>query len=114
MKKIRKIQTLLQPVVERKRVAAYARVSRESEEMLHSFSAQVDYYTTLIQNNPDWEFAGVYADYGISGTGTAKREQFNKLFKDAQDGKIDIILTKSIQRFARNTVDLLNLSLIHI
>lgn len=108
MKKIRKIQTLLQPVVERKRVAAYARVSRESEEMLHSFSAQVDYYTTLIQNNPDWEFAGVYADYGISGTGTAKREQFNKLFKDAQDGKIDIILTKSIQRFARNTVDLLN------
>lgn len=108
MKKIRKIQTLLQPAVERKRVAAYARVSRESEEMLHSFSAQVDYYTTLIQNNPDWEFAGVYADYGISGTGVAKREQFKKLFKDAQDGKIDIILTKSIQRFARNTVDLLN------
>lgn len=108
MKKIKKIQTLLPPVSPCKRVAAYARVSQESEEMLHSFSAQVDYYSKFIENNPDWEFAGVYADYGISGTGTARREQFNKMIQNAKSGKIDIILTKSIQRFARNTVDLLN------
>ena len=108
MKKIKQIQTLVQPVPTRLKVAAYARVSRESEEMLHSFSAQVDFYTHLIQDNPEWEFAGVYADYGISGTGTAKREQFRRMIQDAKNGKIDIILTKSIQRFARNTVDLLD------
>lgn len=108
MKKIKQIQTLVQPVPTRLKVAAYARVSRESEEMLHSFSAQVDFYTHLIQDNPEWEFAGVYADYGVSGTGTVKREQFRRMIQDAKSGKIDIILTKSIQRFARNTVDLLD------
>ena len=92
---------------QRKKVAAYARVSMESERMHHSLSAQVSYYSSLIQKNPDWEYAGVYADYGISGTGMKKRREFLRMLEDAEAGKIDIILTKSIQRFARNTVDLL-------
>ena len=107
MAKIRKIEQTAPAIVPRKKVAAYARVSVESERMSHSLSAQVSYYSALIQRNPDWEYAGVYADYGISGTGTARRDEFRKMVEDADAGKIDIILTKSIQRFARNTVDLL-------
>lgn len=75
--------------------------------MHHSLSAQVSYYSKLIQKNPDWEYAGVYADYGVSGTWIIKRNEFLRMLEDAEAGKIDIILTKSIQRFARNTVDLL-------
>ena len=91
----------------KKKVAAYARVSVESERMHHSLSAQVSYYNALIQKNPEWQFAGVFADYGISGTGMEKREDFLRMLEAAENGEIDIILTKSIQRFARNTVDLL-------
>ena len=91
----------------KKRVAAYARVSMESERLQHSLSAQISYYNDKIQKNPDWLFAGIYADNGISGTGTEKREEFNRLLADCDAGKIDIVLTKSISRFARNTVDLL-------
>ena len=108
MKTVEKIERKQPVLPARKRVAAYARVSMESERMQHSLSAQVSYYSTFIQNNPEWEYAGVYADYGISGTGTRKREDFNRMIEDAEAGRIDIILTKSIQRFARNTVDLLN------
>ena len=88
-------------------MAAYARVSVESERMNHSLSAQISYYNGLIQRNPEWEFAGVYADDGISGTTIDKRKGFKQMLADCEAGKIDIILTKSIQRFARNTVDLL-------
>jgi site-specific DNA recombinase len=102
--KIEPQQPVLKP---RKRVAAYARVSMETERLQHSLSAQISYYNDKIQKNPDWLFAGVYVDDGISGTGTAKREDFNRMIADADAGKIDIILTKSISRFARNTVDLL-------
>ena len=91
----------------RKKVAAYARISMESERMNHSLSAQVSYYSTLIQSNLDWQYAGVYVDEGISGTGIDKRDNFKRMINAADDGKIDVILTKSIQRFARNTVDLL-------
>ena len=108
MKTVEKIEKTAPVLPRRKRVAAYARVSVESERMQHSLSAQVSYYSAMIQQNPEWEYAGVYADYGISGTGTRKREDFNRMIEDADAGKIDIILTKSIQRFARNTVDLLN------
>lgn len=108
MKTIEKIEKKPLALPARKRVAAYARVSVESERMQHSLSAQISYYSSMIQNNPEWEYAGVYADYGISGTGTQKREEFNRMIEDADAGRIDIILTKSIQRFARNTVDLLN------
>ncbi len=107
MRKISKIEPVLPALPRRKKVAAYARVSRDTERLMHSVSAQVSYYSTLIQDNPEWEYAGVYADMGISGTDTSKRSEFLRMLKDCETGKIDIILTKSISRFARNTVDLL-------
>lgn len=87
------------------KVAAYARVSTELEEQQSSYAAQIKYYTELISRNPNWELVQIYADEGISGTSTKKRTGFNNMIKDAEDGKIDIILTKSISRFARNTGD---------
>lgn len=89
------------------RVAAYCRVSTDQEDQLHSFDAQVDYYTKYIQNHEDYEMAGIYADEGISGTNTKKREQFKRMVADCERGKIDMIITKSISRFARNTQDCL-------
>lgn len=87
------------------RVAGYARVSTDSDEQFTSNEAQVDYYTSFIKENPDWEFVGIYTDEGISGTNTKHREGFNRMIQDALDGKIDLIVTKSVSRFARNTVD---------
>lgn len=107
MRRVTKIEQPTLAIKKRKRVAAYCRVSKDNDDSIHSLSAQVSYYNSLIQRNPEWEFAGVYFDEGISGTGTRKREEFQRLLKDAEEGKIDIILTKSISRFARNTVDLL-------
>lgn len=89
----------------KRRVAAYARVSTDNEEQLTSYEAQVDYYTNYIKGRDDWEFAGVYTDEGITGTNTKKREGFKSMVADALDGKIDLIITKSVSRFARNTVD---------
>ena len=89
------------------KVAAYARVSTEQDEQQSSYETQVDYYTRYIRSNPDWEFAGIYADEGITGTNTKRREGFNRMVSDAKAGKINLILTKSISRFARNTVDTL-------
>lgn len=106
MRKINKIEPLMPTLPSRKKVAAYARVSMETERLQHSLSAQVSYYSELIQSNPEWEYAGVYADDGITGT-KSTRAEFQRLLQDCEDGKIDIILTKSISRFARNTVDLL-------
>ena len=94
-------------VIDRKRVAAYCRVSTDSEDQLHSYRSQVDYYTKMITNEKDWMMAGVYADEGITGTQVAKREQFQKMIKDCMDGQIDMVITKSISRFARNTLDTL-------
>ena len=107
MRKINKIEPTLPVLPTRKKVAAYARVSVETERLHHSLSAQVSYYSELIQANPEWEYVGVYADDGISGTKASKREEFQRMLDDCEAGKIDIILTKSISRFARNTVDLL-------
>ena len=108
MRKITKLETKNIELPKLKRVAAYARVSVERGRTLHSYSAQVSYYNELIQKNPEWEFAGVYSDLGISGTGIEKRNDFKRLLQDCEEGKIDIILTKSISRFARNTLDTLN------
>ena len=108
MRKINIIEPKVPQMPSRKKVAAYARVSMESERLQHSLSAQVSYYSSLIQQNPAWEYAGVYADDGITGTKTNDRTEFNRMIADCEAGKIDIILTKSISRFARNTVDLLN------
>lgn len=90
----------------KRRVAAYARVSTDEEEQLNSYEAQVRYYSEYIKSHPDWEFVEVYSDEGISGTHTEKRAGFRRMMDDAiVNGKIDLILTKSVSRFARNTVD---------
>lgn len=91
--------------LKKKRVAGYARVSTNHEEQVTSYEAQVDYYTKYIKGRPDWEFLDVYTDEGISATNTKHRDGFNKMIRDALDGKIDLIITKSVSRFARNTVD---------
>ena len=88
-----------------RKVAAYARVSTDNDEQQTSYQAQVDYYTEYIKNRDDWDFAGMYTDEGVTGTSTAKREGFRSMVADALDGKIDLIVTKSVSRFARNTVD---------
>jgi len=91
----------------KKRVAAYARVSTDNEEQITSYEAQVDYYTRHIESNPAWQMVEVYSDEGISATSTKKRDGFNKMIADSLNGKIDLIITKSVSRFARNTVDTL-------
>jgi DNA invertase Pin-like site-specific DNA recombinase len=91
----------------KKRVCAYARVSTDTEDQLHSFNAQKTEYKKKIQDNQQWDFVGLYADEGISGTSIQKRPQFQQMIQDAKSGMIDLILTKSLSRFARNTVDTL-------
>jgi len=106
LRKVSKIEVKLPQLPERKKVAAYARVSEEKGRTFHSMSAQISFYSSFIQKNREWQYAGVYADEGISGT-TDNRAEFQRMLEDCEQGKIDIILTKSISRFARNTVDLL-------
>ncbi|WP_422118565.1 recombinase family protein [Gardnerella sp. DNF00476] len=89
------------------RVVAYCRVSTDSEEQATSYDTQVQHYTDYISRNPLWEFAGIYADDGISGTSTKKRVGFNDMIHDCMSGKVDMVITKSISRFARNTIDCL-------
>ncbi len=103
---------VIQPIQQqpkRLRVAAYARVSTKSNEQLHSMSVQTEYYEDLIQKNPNWEFVGVYADEGISGTSIKHRAELNRLMEDCRAGMIDRILVKSASRMARNAVDLLTI-----
>ena len=89
----------------RRKVAGYARVSTDTDEQFTSYEAQVDYYTQFIQSHPDWLFVKVYTDEGISAVSTKHRDGFNEMIEDALAGKIDLIVTKSVSRFARNTVD---------
>ena len=105
---ITRIQAILPRVEKRKRVAAYARVS--DDELLHSLSAQVSYFSFYIQSNPEWEYVGVYADEAITGTSRKKRDDFNRLIADCEAGLIDLVLVKSISRFARDTVDTLQVT----
>lgn len=95
------------PVESKKRVCAYCRVSTDTDEQLSSYEAQVTYYEEYIKKRPDWEFAGIYADEGITGTNTKNRTEFNRMIEDCLAGRIDLIITKSISRFARNTLDCL-------
>ncbi|MCL2105823.1 MAG: recombinase family protein [Oscillospiraceae bacterium] len=110
-KTVTKIQPTITPIAQplkkkqKRNTAGYGRVSTDLSEQESSFEAQVEYYTRIIQANPEWHFCGVYADEGISGTSTKGREQFNRMIQDALDGKIQLIITKSVSRFARNTVD---------
>ena len=92
----------------KRRVCGYARVSTDRDEQFTSFQAQKDYYEKFIKSNLDWEFVGLYADEGITGTSTRNRDGFNKMIKAALNGKINLIVTKSVSRFARNTVDTLS------
>ena len=103
---IKKIVFPVQEAPKLTRVAAYARVSSGKDAMLHSLSAQVSYYNDLIQRHPGWVFCGVYADEALTGT-KADRENFTRLLQDCKAGKVDMVITKSISRFARNTVTLL-------
>lgn len=89
------------PLTTKRRAAAYARVSTDSDEQLTSYEAQVDYYTKYIKEREDWEFVRVYTDEGISATNTKKRDGFKLMVADALAGKIDLIITKSVSRFAR-------------
>ena len=89
----------------KRRTAGYARVSTDKDEQFTSYEAQVDYYTQYIKKNPEWEFVKVYTDEGISGTSTKRRDGFNEMIEAALNGEIDLIVTKSVSRFARNTVD---------
>ena len=106
-----RIVELIKPMklveIVRQRVAAYARVSTGKVAMLQSLSAQVSYYSNMIQQNDEWEFVAVYADEDCTGT-KENRPEFKKMLEDCRAGKIDMIITKSISRFARNTVTLLN------
>lgn len=108
MPRITQIAPSLPRIKPKLRVAAYARVSMETEMLHHSLSAQVSYYSSLIQKNPEWSFAGIYADEGITGTSTVHRDEFNRLLADCENGKINMVIVKSISRFARDTVDCLN------
>lgn len=103
---IKKIVFPVQETPKLTRVAAYARVSSGKDAMLHSLSAQVSYYNDLIQRYPGWVFCGVYADEALTGA-KADRENFTRLLQDCKAGKVDMVITKSISRFARNTVTLL-------
>lgn len=115
MQNVKKVVSIIPPaqednlqiaeIIKKPKVAAYCRVSTELEEQQSSYQAQVEHYTREINRNPKWEFAGIYADEGISGTNTKKRVEFNRMIEDCMAGKIDMILTKSVSRFARNTVD---------
>lgn len=105
-RKVTKISNTPAKLLRRKRVAAYARVSNGKDAMLQSLSAQISYYNKYIQQRGDWEFAGIYADEAITGTKDVRAE-FQRMLTDCRDGKIDMVITKSITRFARNTVILL-------
>ncbi len=100
------VQTQEERIVEKEfRVCAYCRISTNEEEQLSSYEAQVEYYTDKILQTPSWRFAGIYADEGIGGTSIRKRGEFNRMIEDCMAGKIDMVLTKTVSRFARNTVD---------
>ena len=106
---VRKIEPVLPALPAKKRVAAYARVSSGKDAMLHSLSAQVSYYSGYIQRHKDWQYVGVYADEAITGT-KESRSEFQRLLDDCRAGLIDMIITKSISRFARNTLTLLEVT----
>lgn len=108
MVKITKIETT-QAAINKVRVAAYARVSTSSDDQILSLEAQKEHYENYIKCNPEWEYAGLYIDEGISGTKVEKRDGLLRLLKDCEEGKIDRVITKSISRFARNTTDCLKM-----
>ena len=107
-RKVGRIDRLTGTIIrERLKVGAYCRVSTDSDDQKNSYDSQVKYYTKKINDNIKWTFVDIYADEAISGTQDYKRSDFMRMIQDALDGKLDIILTKSVSRFARNTLDTL-------
>ncbi len=108
-KKVMKIEPVRQKVLQelrpKKRVCAYCRVSTDSNKQHTSYVAQVEYYKSYIEKREDWEFIGIFADEARSGTQVKKRDEFIRMMKECENGNIDIIITKSVTRFARNTID---------
>ena len=108
-KKVVKIEPVKQKVIKqlipKKRVCAYCRVSTDSTKQHSSFANQVEYYKSYISKNEDWDFVGIFADEAKSGTQTKNRDEFIRMMKECVNGNIDIIITKSVTRFARNTID---------
>ena len=104
-----KVTVIERKTVDKIKVAAYCRVSTDHDDQVESFKTQDNYYHELINNNPDWEYAGIFSDYGKSGTTVKKREGFLKMIRQAELGNIDMIIVKSISRFARNTVESLEM-----
>lgn len=109
MKNVTRIDQVDLSIFKKTRVAAYCRVSTDSDEQELSLETQRNHYESYIKANSEWEYAGIYCDEGISGTKTAKREGLKKLMEDCEKGLIDLVLTKSISRFCRNTTDCLEL-----
>lgn len=107
MREIHVIDARIGTTAEKLRVAAYCRVSSDSDDQLNSFLAQVRHYATYIGQNPEWELTDIYADEGLTGTRMDKRDEFNRLIDDCRKGKVDLILVKSVSRFARNTMECL-------
>ena len=107
MASVKRIKSTFIPYLNKKKVAAYARVSVDFDNNLESLSSQISYYNSLIHKRNNWEFAGVYYDKGITGT-KVERPGFQELIEQCEKGNVDMIITKSISRFTRNTVDLLN------
>ena len=107
IKVVQKIDSAQPDRFAKRRTAAYVRVSTSSEEQLNSLEAQKDYFPKFIAGHPNWEYVGLYCDEGLSGTSSKSRPEFKRMIADALDEKIDLIVTKSISRFARNTVDTL-------
>jgi DNA invertase Pin-like site-specific DNA recombinase len=110
MPQVRQIKHAPPPILSPQRVAAYCRVSSDSEDQRHSYAAQIKYYTEHIGQNPLWTLADIYADEATTGTKTDKRDDLKRLVADCRRGKIDRILCKSVSRFARNTYDSLALA----
>ena len=105
MAELHVINPTIVPEAIKLRVGAYVRVSTDDEDQENSFINQFDYYSRYIKMNPEWEFVDMYADEGITGTEMKKRDDFNRMVGDCQEGRLDLVLTKSISRFARNTYE---------
>ena len=108
VKVIKAKDPIITPEVKKIKAAAYCRVSTDSDEQETSYEAQVNHYTSFIQSHPGWELAGIFADEGLSGTQAKTRPQFNALITACESGSVNLVITKSISRFARNTLDALN------
>ena len=109
MARVTRIDPSTRCEIEKKKVCAYCRVSRNTADQLNSYARQIRVYTDLIRRNPDWQMVEIFADEGITGTSASKRPEFQRMLKLCEQKQIDLIITKSISRFARNTMEALDI-----